>query len=49
LEFIVNKAAFETLPQDLQAIIEVATQAVNQDMLAEYTARNNEAMQTLSK
>ena len=47
LEFIVNKAAFETLPQDLQAIIEVATQAVNQDMLAEYTARNNEAMQTL--
>jgi TRAP-type mannitol/chloroaromatic compound transport system substrate-binding protein len=47
LEFIVNKSAFEALPDDLQAIIEVATQAVNQDMLDEYTARNNEAMQTL--
>ena len=47
LEFIVNKAAYEQLPQDLQAIIEVATRAVNQDMLDEYTARNNEAMQTL--
>lgn len=47
LEFIVNKAAFEELPDDLQAIIEVATQAVNQDMLDEYTARNNEAMQSL--
>ncbi|NCP63356.1 MAG: TRAP transporter substrate-binding protein [Paraglaciecola sp.] len=47
LEFIVNKAAYENLPQDLQAIIDVATRAVNQDMLDEYTARNNEAMQTL--
>jgi TRAP-type mannitol/chloroaromatic compound transport system substrate-binding protein len=47
LEFIVNKAAYEDLPEDLQAIIEIATRAVNQDMLDEYTARNNEAMQTL--
>jgi TRAP-type mannitol/chloroaromatic compound transport system substrate-binding protein len=47
LEFIVNKAEYEALPADLQAIIEVATRAVNQDMLDEYTARNNEAMQTL--
>lgn len=47
LEFTVNKAAFEGLPEDLQAIIEVATRAVNQDMLDEYTARNNEAMQAL--
>jgi len=47
LEFIVNKQAYEQLPQDLQAIIEVATRAANQDMLDEYTARNNEAMQTL--
>ena len=47
LEFVVNKQAFASLPEDLQAIIEVATRAVNQDMLDEYTARNNEAMQAL--
>ena len=47
LEFIVNKQAYEQLPKDLQAIVEVATRAANQDMLDEYTARNNEAMQTL--
>jgi len=47
LEFIVNKEAFESLPKDLQAIVEVATRAANQDTLDEYTARNNQAMQTL--
>jgi TRAP-type mannitol/chloroaromatic compound transport system substrate-binding protein len=47
LEFIVNKQAFEALPDDLQAIIEVATRAVNQDMWDEYTAANNAAMQAL--
>ena len=47
LEFMVNEKAFNTLPKDLQAIVEVATKAVNQDMLDEYTARNNEAMRTL--
>lgn len=47
LEFIVNKEAFDALPKDLQAIVEVATRAVNQDMLDEYTARNNNAMQQL--
>ena len=47
LEFTVNKQAFEALPEDLQAIIEVATRAVNQDMLDEYTARNNDATQAL--
>ncbi len=47
LEFIVNKSAYEGLPKDLQAIVEIATLAVNQDMLNEYTARNNAAMQTL--
>lgn len=49
LEFTVNKEAFESLPEDLQAIIEVATRAANQDMLDEYTARNNEAMKTLKE
>ncbi len=47
LEFIVNKAAYEGLPQDLQKIIEVATRAVNQDMLDEYTQANYKAMQQL--
>jgi TRAP-type mannitol/chloroaromatic compound transport system substrate-binding protein len=49
LEFTVNKAAYEALPDDLQAIIEIATRAVNQDMLDEYTARNNDAMRTLKE
>lgn len=47
LEFTVNKKAFESLPADLQAIVEIATRAANQDMLDEYTARNNEAMKAL--
>ncbi|PCK02586.1 MAG: ABC transporter substrate-binding protein [Alteromonadaceae bacterium] len=44
LEFIVNKDAYNSLPKDLQKIIEVATRAINQDMLDEYTARNNSAL-----
>ena len=44
LEIIVNKDAYNTLPEDLQAIIEAAARAVNQDMLDEYTARNNAAL-----
>lgn len=47
LEFFANEQAFNELPADLQAIVRVATRAVNQDMLDEYTARNNTALQTL--
>lgn len=47
LEFTANEAAFNALPKDLQKIVEVATRAVNQDMLDEYTARNNAALETL--
>lgn len=47
LEFILNKTAYEKLPQDLQDIVTTACRAVNQDMLDEYTARNNEALQQL--
>ena len=47
LEFIVNKQALEALPADLQAIVKVASRAINQDMLDEYTARNNRALQDL--
>ncbi len=47
LEIIVNKPAYEALPADLQAIVETAARAVNQDMLDEYTARNNRALKEL--
>ena len=43
-ELIVNKGAYASLPKDLQAIVEGAARAVNQDMLDEYTARNNSAL-----
>jgi TRAP-type mannitol/chloroaromatic compound transport system substrate-binding protein len=44
LELIVNKQAYASLPEDLKAIVEVAARAANQDMLDEYTARNNAAL-----
>lgn len=47
LEFIVNKQSFEALPADLQAIVTVASRAANQEMLDEYTARNNDALRQL--
>ena len=47
LEAIVNKQAFEKLPKDLQAIVRTAARAVNQDMLDEFTARNNAALNEL--
>lgn len=49
LEFIVNKDAYETLPQDLQAIIEVATIAANQLMLDQFTGANNAALKELTE
>jgi TRAP-type mannitol/chloroaromatic compound transport system substrate-binding protein len=47
LEFVVNKDSLEALPEDLQAIVVTASRAANQDMLDEYTARNNAALQRL--
>jgi TRAP-type mannitol/chloroaromatic compound transport system substrate-binding protein len=47
LELLVNKTAWEQLPADLQQIVTVAARAVNQDMLDEYTALNNRALQEL--
>ena len=44
LEVIVNKKAYESLPDDLQEILRVAALSANLDMLAEYTARNNAAL-----
>lgn len=47
LEFVVNKNSLQALPEDLQAIVKFASRAANQDMLDEYTARNNAALQRL--
>lgn len=47
LECFINQKAFEALPKDLQSIVRNATRVANQDMLAEYTTRNNTALSTL--
>ena len=47
LEAIVNQQAWDSLPPDLQAMVETATQAINEDLLSEFTARNNAALETL--
>ena len=47
LEAIVNKPAFDALPEDLRAMIEVTAQAINADALADFTAHNGRALQTL--
>jgi len=49
LECMVNKPAFDALPDDLKQIVESCCQAVNGQMLAEYTARNQQALETLQK
>ena len=49
LELIINKNAYESLPDDLKAMVEVAARYANQDMLDEYTARNNSALVDLQK
>lgn len=47
LEAIINKAALAGLPKDLQAIVLNACKVANQDMLAEFTARNPPALKQL--
>ncbi|MDD9806891.1 MAG: TRAP transporter substrate-binding protein [Gammaproteobacteria bacterium] len=47
LECFINRAAFEELPKDLRAIVLRAGESANQDMLADYTARNFGALKTL--
>ncbi|ADZ93373.1 TRAP transporter substrate-binding protein [Marinomonas mediterranea] len=47
VEITVNKDAYNALPKDLQAIVRAAARQANADMLDEFTARNNEALQTL--
>lgn len=47
LECLVNKKAYQRLPEYLRTIVATACQAMNNDLLAEYTARNAVALQTL--
>ncbi len=47
LEVLINKESWDSLPEDLQVIVETAALAANMDMLAEYTARNNSALREL--
>ena len=44
MEFTINKGAFAELPADLQAIVRITAKAINEDMLAEYTTRNQAAL-----
>lgn len=47
LEAMINQQAFDALPDDLQSIVELAAMAANQNMLAEFTANNQRALETL--
>ncbi len=47
LECIINKQAFEALPDDLKLIVDTCCRAINDAMLAEYTARNQQALEQL--
>jgi len=47
LECIVNRKALDALPDDLKQIVESAARVANQEILTEYVARNNQALQTL--
>jgi TRAP-type mannitol/chloroaromatic compound transport system substrate-binding protein len=48
LECIVNKSAWESLPEDLQEIVATACQATTLDMQAEFTYGNAMALETLA-
>jgi len=47
LECFINQKAFDSLPVDLQAVVQIAARAANQNMMLEYVARNNDALVSL--
>ncbi|MCG8369206.1 MAG: TRAP transporter substrate-binding protein [Proteobacteria bacterium] len=49
LETIVNRAAWDSLPPDLQAVVSLACQAVTSDMAAEYSNGNAESLAQLAR
>ncbi len=46
-ELDINLKAWETLPNDLKAIVRAAARAINGDMLDDYNAKNMEALEQL--
>lgn len=46
-EIVVDKAKFESLPQDLQMIVKLASQAAHDQMTADFAANNPRALRTL--
>lgn len=48
MECLVNREAFNKLPADLQTIVRTAARVVNADLLSEFMASNNQALQTLT-
>jgi len=47
LECIINQAAWESLPEDLQEIVRIACQAATMDFLSDYTYNNGVALRQL--
>ena len=47
LECIINKDAWNSLPADLQAIVEITCQSITTDMAAEYTNGNANSLQQI--
>lgn len=47
LEAVINEKAFKVLDKDLQSIVKNACKIVNQDMVMEFTAKNQAALNTL--
>jgi TRAP-type mannitol/chloroaromatic compound transport system substrate-binding protein len=49
LECIINKEAWASLPEDLRAVIEMACSSLNEQMTAEFSARNAEQLAVLEQ
>lgn len=49
LECIINQDAWNSLPADLQALVEITCQSITSDMTAEYTHGNSTSLQSLIK
>ncbi len=47
LELMINKEAWDSLPADLQAVIQVASQAAVMDTLSDFTFNNGASLKTL--
>jgi len=47
LECIVNRDAYQALPDDLKTVVALACSAINDQMTAEFTARNAQSLQQL--